>query len=276
MTTLKLDKMKTKLSLTLICTALITSVLIMYSCKKTNEHLAQNDILKEVLEKVNKTAPKDLSVLYTSSSSSNLQQRSAEEIQAEAENPELVLQYIEKFRTDSVFSAFINSWQRKVEIIYNNPSSPSEFFHQLNTVETTDALNELQTAYSVDVNTVDDAHSEILTNLYFLYKENNSFFELSDADRSIVLEEVLMPDDPEVAASLTWGDFVKCGVEAVGAYIGSAIKVFKDAYDIITGYNLGFSMVKTVLQDALGTAFAFSGWKLLYAAGVFAWCLFWA
>lgn len=75
----------------------------------------------------------------------------------------------------------------------------------------------------------------------------NNFTRMNDPE-----EQPDDPDDP-ITEDLGWESVAKCAVETIGGAIAGSTSLFKSLYNVITGYNLGFSGIVRVATSAFKT-----------------------
>jgi hypothetical protein len=170
---------------------------------------------------------------------------------------------------------------------YNNYSEAEQFYLQ-NNLDTANMLNN---------------HAEIFASLLYLYKNNIGFYNLSQGDQLTVITNVFNtlgnpdfrannPNSPVVvaynkildrlglisnsASRLTMEEVNECLKAAVIGAIVNSWNTIKQLWQVINGYNLGWSGIVNVAKSALRTIIGSSAAGALVGFALcIAWDFFW-
>lgn len=233
------------------------------------------------------------------STSSSLALRESQE----ADNPEMVEYYSNHFLNDSamafVFEKFIVSSVKARGIVLEHGGS--------NSLEDWDALVHNYTSYSalddfylglgIDTSEMIGIHADPMASWLNLLVKNPNFHELTMNDQELVLRNLqttltdtfeeenpnniliktirdLINTDPVAQArGITMSEAVGCAVGAVASTIRNGWDTIKQLVDVINGYNLGWSGIRSVAISAIRSVFGSNVGGMLFD---FAVCMVWA
>jgi len=151
----------------------------------------------------------------------------------------------------------------------------------INTYSGYGEVEQFYSSYGIDKEAMLQLKANILASILYVYQQHPAFYNLTPEQQVMVIENVFttLKDgafrdanavSPVVKAynalaqrvgaqqcnscKLTMDEVTDCLKGAVGGAIVGSIKVLRSLYNVITGYNLGWSGIVEVAKSALGTA----------------------
>lgn len=202
----------------------------------------------------------------------------------EADNPEQVAFYSEYFINDSSMALVFEKFMTNSIIIrgtvlqHGGNSSLAEWENMIHHYSSYGEVNEFYFNLGIDSISMKEKHAETLASWLNLLVKNPNFNNLSKNDQTLVLTNIqatlsqedfeiqnpenilvksvrgILNSNPDLAQrSISMGEATACVISAVAGQIVNGWDTIKELVNVINNVNLGWSGIKNLAANALGS-----------------------